>query len=133
MIEFKILEKTPDCARDKTHHYCDYIELLALCGDEDGVSNSDIYDRFYNDGRIADIGTEHGAESNDDWVNEINEWFEELRSRTLAYGDIYPFEFNNHRFDLKCTLNDEEYVYIGLLLCSLLKVSGHSTTSLTVL
>lgn len=130
MIEFKILEKTPGCARDKSHHYCDYIELLALCGDVDGVSNSDIYARFYNDGRIGSIGTDHGAESNESWVSEINQWFEELRTRTLAYDDKYPFEFDNQRFALKANLNSEQYVYLGLLLCSSLKyIEGSSILS----
>ncbi|WP_305404325.1 hypothetical protein [Photobacterium leiognathi] len=116
MIEFKILEKTPDCARDKTHHYCDYIELIALCSDEDGLSNSDIYDRFLDDGRISEIGSEDGAESNESWVAEIGNWFSELSARVIAYGDSYPFHFVEDRFALKQEIDDSHCVYLGLLL-----------------
>jgi hypothetical protein len=118
MIEFKILEKTPSCARGKTHHYCDYIELITLCDGDDGLSNSDIYDRFLEDERIQETGSEDGAESNDAWVAEINAWFSELTVRTSAYGENYPFEFRESRFLLKDKLNDYHYIYLGLLLCS---------------
>lgn len=128
MIEFKILEKTPDCARDKTHHYCDYIELITLCSDEDGLSNSDIYDRYLEDGRIREIGSEDGAESNEAWVAEIGNWFSELEARVSAYGDSYPFEFKDARFVLKDDINDSHYIYIGLLLCSSLRYIENSST-----
>ena len=58
MIKFKILEKTPSCAMDKTHHYCDYIELITLCNGVDGLSSSDIYVRFLEDEQIKEIGSE---------------------------------------------------------------------------
>ncbi|WP_305832339.1 hypothetical protein [Photobacterium leiognathi] len=127
MIEFKILEKTPDCARDKTHHYCDYIELIALCSDEDGLSNSDIYDRFLDDGRISEIGSEDGAESNESWVAEIGNWFSELSARVIAYGDSYPFHFVEDRFALKQEIDDSHCVYLGLLLCSSLRYIENSS------
>lgn len=127
MIEFKILEKTPSCARDKTHHYCDYIELITLCDGADGLSNSDIYDRFLEDEKIKEIGTEDGAESNEAWVAEINTWFSELAVRTSAYGEDYPFEFRRNRFLLKDNLNDYHYIYLGLLLCSSLRYIENSS------
>ena len=55
MIDFKPLEVTPKQAFSKSHYYCDYIELLALLDCDDGVSQSDIYDRFYDDSVIEDI------------------------------------------------------------------------------
>ncbi|MDO6720914.1 hypothetical protein Q4575_15985 [Psychrosphaera sp. 1_MG-2023] len=127
MIEFKILEKTPSCARDKTHHYCDYIELITLCDGVDGVSNSDIYDRFLEDSRIPEIGSEDGAQSNELWVAEIDNWFSELKVRQSAYGDNYPFEFEGNRFCLKSELNDSHFIYIGLLLCSSLRYIENSS------
>jgi len=127
MIEFKILEKTPSCARDKTHHYCDYIELITLCDGDDGLSNSDIYDRFLEDEKVQEIGSEDGAESNETWMAEINTWFYELKVRTSAYGEGYPFEFRENRFLLKSNLNDHHYIYLGLLLCSSLKYIENSS------
>ncbi len=127
MIEFKILEKTPSCSRDKTHHYCDYIELITLCDGIDGISNSDIYDRFLEDEKIKKIGSEDGAESNENWVAEINSWFSELKARISAYGENYPYEFQENRFLLKDNLNDYQYIYLGLLLCSSLRYIENSS------
>lgn len=121
MIEFKALEKTPNCAKDKTHYYCDYIELIALCESEDGLSSSDVYDRFQEDERIQDIGSKDGAETNEAWLASIESWFVELEVRSEAYGDKYPFEFVDSRFALKKQLDDFSYIYIGLLLCSCLR------------
>ncbi len=128
MIEFKILDSPPSCARDKTHYYCDYIELIALCEGGNGISNSDIYDRFYEDGRIHCIGTEDGAESNESWVGEIDSWLEVLRCREVSYGDKYPFSFEDGRFMICQTLTEYQLVYLGLLLCSSLKYIENSST-----
>ena len=128
MIEFKILDKTPSCARYKTHHYCDYIELVALCEGENGISNSDIYRRFYEDNRIQDIGTDEGAESNETWVGEIDSWLEELRFREVTYGDKYPFSFEEGRFMICQSLTEHQLVYLGLLLCSSLRYIENSST-----
>lgn len=121
MIEFKNLERTPSFARDKTHYYCDYIELIALCSDYDGLSNSDVYDRYLEDGKIEDIGSDEGAASNERWVSLIDNWFSELKARLVAYGDYYPFYFNGSRFAFKEELTDKHLMYIGFLLCSSLK------------
>jgi hypothetical protein len=121
MIEFKILDKTPIHAKDKTHYYCDYIELVALCGDENGISNSDIYDRFHEDDKISSIGSEDGAESNEAWVGEIDIWLQELKSREICYDDKYPFSFEDGRFKIQQNLTDHQLVYLGLLLCSSLR------------
>lgn len=127
MIEFKILEKTPTTARDNTHYYCDYIELITLCSGVDGVSNSDIYDRFFEDNRIKNIGSDTGAESNESWVGEIDNWFQELEVRAHAYTSKYPFSFEQNRFKRKQDLNEEQLMYIGLLLCSSLKYIENSS------
>ncbi|BCV56418.1 hypothetical protein TUM17384_03630 [Shewanella algae] len=130
MIEFKSLEKTPVFARDKTHYYCDYIELIALCSDSDGLSNSDIYDRYLEDDRIKEIGSEDGAQSNERWVSDIENWFSELQARVVAYGEYYPFFFEGSRFAFKSELTDCHRMYLGFLLCSSLKyIQGSSLFS----
>ncbi|WP_417690247.1 hypothetical protein [Pseudidiomarina sp.] len=121
MIEFKQLEIPPQCARDRTHHYCDYIELLVLNSDIDGLSTADIYDRFLEDERIPAIGSVEGAGSIDAWSSEIDSWFAELKSREHAYGTYYPFTFHDNRVVLKRELTDYQLVYLGLLLCSSLR------------
>ena len=130
MIDFVNLESTPDIARDLTHHYCDYVELLALVDSDNGVSRSDVYDRFLEDSRISGVGSEEGGKSYDQWTSEIDDWFTELSSRALAYSDTYPFEFHAGLFTLKDNLTDRQYLYLGLLLCSLLRyVQSRSSLS----
>lgn len=118
MIEFKSLEKTPTHSQDKSHYFCDYIELIVLCDGEDGVSVSDIYDRFLEDERIQEIGSDNGAEANEKWISKIEDWFSEIEARIFAYGDHYPFELLDRRLKLKSVQTDENLVYLGLLLCS---------------
>ncbi|MER2497059.1 hypothetical protein ABS858_13255 [Vibrio neptunius] len=119
-IDFKPLETTPSKAYSKSHYFCDYIELLALCDSDDGVSQSDVYDRFLEDGKINDIGSENASESNESWNNRIYLWFSEIESRAHFYGDGYPFEIYNGRLKKKDTLVDIHFVYFSLLLSSLI-------------
>ena len=121
MIEFYNLEKTPSCARDKTHYYCDYVELLALISGVDGISSSDVYDRFLEDERLSDIGSSKGAEQSESWMSEIDSWFGEVASRSIAYGESYPFLLRDRRLTRKPKTSDKQKIYIGLLLCSSLR------------
>ncbi|WP_119394088.1 hypothetical protein [Salinibius halmophilus] len=121
MIEFKNLDKPPRCSRENTHYYCDYVELMALLDGGDGVGVSEVYDRFYEDEQIGEIGSEGGAASNEYWVSLIEDWFVEINSRVEAYATFYPFERKNNRLVLKAELIEENYLYISFLLCSLLR------------
>lgn len=121
MIEFKILEKTPNETLNNSHYYCDYLELLALIDCDDGISPSDVYDRFLEDNKINDIGTDLGAETNEEWMGRIYDWFDEIQSRSIHYGIYYPFDIVNNRIKKKENVNQQCYLYIILLLCSLLR------------
>lgn len=121
MIEFRILEKTPTCAKDKTHYYCDYMELIALTAGADGISSSDIYDRYLEDQRINEIGSQVGAETNEAWMSDIENWFLEISSRIEAYGNKYPFIYSEGRLIICSALSENQLMYIGLLLCSSLR------------
>ena len=127
MIEFKILEKTPTCAKDKTHYYCDYMELIALSAGTDGISSSDIYDRYQEDQRINEIGSRMGAETNEAWMSDIENWFLEITSRIEAYGDKYPFSYSKGRLIVSQNLSEGQLMYIGLLLCSSLRYIENSS------
>ncbi|MDO6835288.1 hypothetical protein Q4596_06610 [Pseudoalteromonas carrageenovora] len=127
MIEFQILEKTPKCAKDKTHYYCDYMELIALSAGTDGISSSDIYDRYQEDERITEIGTQTGAESNEAWMSDIENWFLEIVSRIEAYGDKYPFTYTEGRLIICQNMTENQLMYVGLLLCSSLRYIGNSS------
>lgn len=126
MIEFKLLDKTPDETLCNSHYYCDYIELLALVDCDDGLSIDDIYDRFFENNKISDIGTENGSTINEEWLGRISGWFEEINCRVSNYGDNYPFLYDGNRIKKIDNIGENHYIYILLLLCSLLRyINGY--------
>ncbi|EPJ0400374.1 hypothetical protein ACTBCG_002542 [Providencia rettgeri] len=126
MIEFKSISSTPNETLCNSHYYCDYIELLALVDCDDGVNFNDVYDRFLEDEKITDIGTENNGHTSEVWNSRINNWFSEISSRAMHYGDYYPFLFDGVRVKRKDDILDIHHVYICLLLSSLLKyVDGY--------
>ncbi|EOU8887096.1 hypothetical protein ACN0AB_004767 [Escherichia coli] len=132
MIEFKLLHKTPNETLCNSHYYCDYLELLALVDCDDGLSINDIYDRFLEDNKISDIGTENGSINNEEWMGRISGWFEEINCRISHYGNNYPFTYDGNRIKKINNITHNHYIYILLLLCSSLKyLNGyHSLTTL---
>lgn len=104
-----------------SHHYCDYIEILALLSDEDGLSTDDIYDRFYESGEIQEVGTEGSAELNDKWISRINDLYSEILTRVQTYADSYPFQLDGNRIKKKDAADSNMLFYIVLLLCSSLR------------
>lgn len=132
MINFKSFSKTPSEAYNNSHYFCDYIELLSLVNGEDGVSISDVYDRFWEDEKIRNIGEEQAGESNQEWIGRISSWFDEISARGGHYGAHYPFVFENNRIKRKPNISEEQHLYLLLLLCSSLNYinSYHTLTSL---
>ena len=112
------VDKVPTSSYVNSHYFCDYIELLALLNNTDIVSLSDVYDRFLEDGKITEIGTEESAEINDTWESRIGEWFELLEKRVFEFGDLYPFLISGHTIRLKETIDSPKNAYIFLLLSS---------------
>ncbi|WP_028114356.1 hypothetical protein [Ferrimonas kyonanensis] len=118
MIELKSLSNTPDYPYCNTHYYCDYIELLALVDGDDGTSQHDVYDRFYENEKVTQIGEADGASSIEDWRTRIQLWFTELEVRSNNYLEYYPFYLESSRIKLKSDLTVGQKLYLGLLLCS---------------
>lgn len=126
MIEFKLLDKTPNETLCNSHYYCDYLELLALVDCDDGISISDIYDRFLEDHKISDIGTDNGSIINEEWMGRITGWFDEIVFRSQSYGDSYPFVYEKSRIRKTDDFKEKHYMYVFLLLSSLLKyINGY--------
>jgi len=120
----KNINDTPDISFDKSHYFCDYIELIALLNNGDIVSISDIYDRFYDDEKI-------NRESDDRWENRLNEWFSILENRDNVFNKFYPFIVNKSTIKLKFNLTIEHKVYIFLLLNSTQKYISKKKNLLT--
>ncbi|VFS30067.1 Uncharacterised protein [Yokenella regensburgei] len=132
MINFKSFSRTPSETLGNSHYFCDYIELLSLINGDDGISISEVYDRFLEDEKIPNIGSEHSGETNQEWEGRIGNWFEEINARNSHYGNQYPFMLTDSRVKRKENISDEQYLYLLLLLCSSLSyVNGyHMLTSL---
>ena len=112
------IDKTPNPSYVNTHYFCDYIELLALLNNTDIISDSDVYDRFLEDGKITEVGSGEGAETNDTWESRINEWFTLLEIRQHEFGSLYPFLVNGNIIKLHDTIDSKKNTYIFLLLSS---------------
>ncbi|MCV6590968.1 MAG: hypothetical protein OIF57_18395 [Marinobacterium sp.] len=130
MFEFGNLDSTPSESKYKSHYYCDYVELVSLCEPDDIVSVSDIYDRFYEDGKVSHGVSSLGDSNSDDgdacepderWVIRITEWFDILAVRMSVYGESYPFEVSGTSIRLKDNLSSQARLYLALLISSSLK------------
>jgi len=118
---FKKLSSVPEKSYFNEHYFCDYVELIALVSNEDIVSSSDIYDRFYDDGKINVNSSELNSEEVDKWESRIISWYELLKYRENYYGISYPFIINRKTIKLKHDLNSNQLIYLFLLLNSNLK------------
>lgn len=107
---------TPNYAYFNSHYFCDYIELLALINNTDIVSASDIYTKYLEDGKIGDIGSDEGSDTNDKWSSRISEWFILLEQRQIKFADSYPFIIISDNIKLKATISNQQNSYLLLLL-----------------
>lgn len=114
----KKIGETPNCSYINTHYFCDYIELLALLENGDIVSTSDVYNRFLQDGKINEAGSDMGDEVNGNWESRIDEWFTFLEIRQTKFGKLYPFLVDRDRIHLCDNVDDKKITYTFLLLSS---------------
>lgn len=121
----KNIEKVPSLSYFNSHYFCDYIELLALINNNDLLSVSDIYDRFYEDSSIEvpDNNSDVDLGSNiskvcDEWENRIKEWFSILDTRKNAFNEFYPFAISQDTIQMNDELTYKQQLYIFLLLNS---------------
>lgn len=127
----KNINSTPNISFHKSHYFCDYIELIALLNNENIVSTSDIYEKFYDDNKIKLKG-DATSEINDNWEIRISEWFMILDIREKSFKEFYPFHINNENsIILKSNLTDNHKLYIFLLLNSNQKYLSENKNLLT--
>lgn len=97
---FKNLDQTPNESDFNLHYHADFIELLALTENENGIS-VDVVGSLYQKPQIVD------------------DCFILLDARVENYGEKYPFILDRHnRLSLKEELTDVHKLYIFLLLCA---------------
>ena len=117
----------PDYSKDKMNHFVDFVELLAVFSDEDGISYGDVQDRFF--GEPDENNTPERNDDNESFVDGI---FDLIKERIALYGILYPFLLNEEQvLMLKASLSIEQELYLFLLLSSSLDIFYAFNTELT--
>ncbi|MGI9279993.1 MAG: hypothetical protein ACR2PX_10225 [Endozoicomonas sp.] len=103
------LSTAPSVSRRLKPYFVDFIEMLALVQDEDGISKDDVTERILDEGE--------DEEEQDQLF--INDCYELLECRAEIYGESYPFSIErNQTIKVKDNISNINRYYIFLLLCS---------------
>ena len=115
------LENTdkPDYPESELNYYADFIELIALFSKNNGVTASDVQDRFFGKKEYGNITfnnedsifiyekddylssySENVAKSKDKDESLIKSIFEIIQERITLYENDYPFEYKNREIVL---------------------------------
>lgn len=108
------LSTPPNLPYFNQHYFCDYIEILALAANTDVVSLADVIERF----DIDTAGSDENNEQQDVWESKVAGWFAILEVRNQEYVGFYPFEIQGDSIHLKEPLNNQQHLYLFLLLSS---------------
>jgi len=108
------LSTPPSLSYFNQHYFCDYIEMLALAANADVVSLTDVIERF----DIESSGSNENNSTQDTWESRVSGWFAILEVRVDEYADFYPFKVDGHSIRLKSRLNNQQHLYLFLLLSS---------------
>lgn len=107
----------PTYPRHKLYLYSDFIELLILYSNEDGVSVGDVQDRFFG---TKDYSKPEERDEDEAFINSI---FRIIEERVNLYGKDYPFEITkDYLFVIKPHLIWRHKLYLTLLVSSMLNV-----------
>lgn len=108
----------PDCSRDETNLFADFVELLVIFSKGDGVTYGDIQDRFF-----GEPDENNSSEINDADESFIDGIFSLIEERINLYGDKYPFEIGEKQIlTLKRELTLPQKLYLFLLISSSLNI-----------
>lgn len=116
----------PDYPRSEVNYYADFVELLVLMSDTDGISYGDIQDRFF-----GEPDENNDAENNDRNETFIDDIYGIINERIVLYRNIYPFYNNNNVILLKKKLSQSQKIYLFLLLSSSLDIFRLFNSELT--
>jgi hypothetical protein len=116
----------PDYTSSQLNYYADFIELIALLSNEDGITFGDIQDKFFGEKDYED------AKDRDKDESFLINIFLIIEQRTFLYKDDYPYEYINIEIlKVKDNLNIKNKLYISLLLSSKLNIFKDFRTELT--
>lgn len=116
----------PDYTKSEIDYYADFVELVVLFSNEDGVTFGDIQDRFFGEKEYEN------AEKRDEDEKFLNQIFHLISERSLLYANDYPFSISeNDILTLKSDLTTSNKLYVSLLLSSKLNIFKVFKTDLT--
>lgn len=116
----------PDYTKSEIDYYADFVELVVLFSNEDGVTFGDIQDRFFGEKDYEN------AEKRDEDENFLNRIFQRISERLYLYNSDYPFSYSEDEIlRLKFDLTTNNKLYISLLLSSKLNIFNAFRTHLT--
>jgi len=129
-VNFDNIEK-PSYTRNELNLYADFVELVSLFSNTDGVSSGDISDRFFGTKDYSDNEVTN-AEQKDKDESFVNEILMIVEERAKLYENDYPFSFENSEIlVLKENLNWRSKLYLGLLISSKLNIFNEFTPVLS--
>lgn len=127
---FNNIEK-PAYTSNELNLYADFIELMGVFSNTDGVSFGDIQDRFFGTKDYSENFVTK-AEQEDKDESFIYDILRIIEERTILYNDDYPFSFQKSEIILlKENLNWRQKLYIGLLISSKLNIFNEFTPTLS--
>lgn len=129
-VNFDNIEK-PTYTRSELNLYADFVELISLFSNTDGVSFGDVLDRFFGTKNYSENETT-SAEQRDKDESFINKILMIIEERVKLYSNDYPFTFDNSEILLlKESLNWRSKLYLGLLISSKLNIFNEFTPELS--
>ncbi len=127
---FSTIDK-PDYPENKLNLYADFIELISLFSNTDGVSFGDVFDRFFGTKNYSD-NEGKSAEQRDTDEIFINNVMIIIEERVSVFGDSYPFLFRDSQLlVLKDNIAWKHKLYLSLLVSSKLNIFKKFRSDLT--
>jgi hypothetical protein len=116
----------PDFTRKQVNYFADFVELVTLLSNDDGITNGDIQDRFYGE---KDYLNAKQRDNDEAFILEI---FILIEQRSILYKENYPFNFNESDIlGVKKVLSNKNKLYLSLLISSQLKIFDKFQPELT--
>ena len=107
----------PDFTSKQLDYYADFIELVVLLSNDDGITVGDILDKFFGEKEYDKAIQRDRDES---FVQDI---FILIEQRLIFYKNDYPFTFvNSEILKLRSDISNKNKLYLTLLISSQLKI-----------
>lgn len=116
----------PDYSSHELNYYADFVEILTLLSNDDGISFGDIQDQFFGE---KDYDNAEKRDKDEKFIQSI---FNLIIEREIFYLEGYPFFYGeDHILKLKDNLSNKNKLYLSLLISSKLNVFKDFKTELT--